>query len=428
MTAMKRKLLKQTLSQWRSNVWLTIELIIIIIVTWYIVDLLTQVYEPMSQPRGFDIEYCYKITTTIEEGDSSSTMDGRREVLSRLRAYPGVEGVAISLQGIEPYNGSMSSGAIRDVSTPDSISFGSSQMFRCIRLGYANPDFFRVFRIGGFRGESPEDMAEAIGRGRDKMVITGCFVELIDTALTISDPYTLLGHRFDMGGFAYELTGVAQTFKRDDTSQQSSYSTAVMNFDESIDGYMQYVGGWSDMTIRVRPEADKGFTDRFIADLDHFSAGDLRVTGLQPFDQVRKAREKDALNAVKQIYLILGFLLANVFLGILGTFWYRTRQRASELAVRMSFGASRASVFRRLMTEGIIVLTIAAVISGVLIAALLRAEIRPNMELMAGLDTVWIVRTSVITYLLLLVMIFIGIYFPARMAMRLDPAIVLKEE
>ena len=47
---------------------------------------------------------------------------------------------------------------------------------------------------------------------------------------------------------------------------------------------------------------------------------------------------------------------------------------------------------------------------------------------MAGLDTEWIVRTSVITYLLLLVMIFIGIYFPARMAMRLDPAIVLKEE
>ena len=37
---------------------------------------------------------------------------------------------------------------------------------------------------------------------------------------------------------------------------------------------------------------------------------------------------------------IAGFFLANAFLAILGTFWFRTQQRREELAVRLVAGAT----------------------------------------------------------------------------------------
>lgn len=136
----------------------------------------------------------------------------------------------------------------------------------------------------------------------------------------------------------------------------------------------------------------------------------------------------DEFKAARKMYVVIGFLLVNVFLGLLGTFWYRTRQRTSELAVRMIFGASRISLFRRLMGEGLILLAVAAVIAGSLIAALLYVEIRPELTFASRIDTGWIVRDSVITFLLLLAMIFLGIWFPARAAMRVSPAAALHDE
>ena len=48
----------------------------------------------------------------------------------------------------------------------------------------------------------------------------------------------------------------------------------------------------------------------------------------------------------------MGFLLLNIFLGLLGTFWFRTQQRKGEMALMMAVGGSKQSVFFRLLSEG----------------------------------------------------------------------------
>ena len=50
-------LLKQMRRQWRPNLWLVIELVIISVVTWFIIDLLRQAYAPLTEPKGYDIEH-----------------------------------------------------------------------------------------------------------------------------------------------------------------------------------------------------------------------------------------------------------------------------------------------------------------------------------------------------------------------------------
>ena len=123
------------------------------------------------------------------------------------------------------------------------------------------------------------------------------------------------------------------------------------------------------------------------------------------------------------------FLLANVFLGLLGTFWYRTRTRVSEIALRKTLGATNSSVFRPLMAEGFTLLGIAVVIAAIIVGVLVKLEIA-NMQFYGyeALDTHAVVVNAVASLLMLAAVIAIGIWIPARSAMKVDPAISLRSE
>lgn len=51
---MKRKLTKQMCAQWRSNLWLIVELLVVSVVLWYINDFLSIRTAANFQDEGFD--------------------------------------------------------------------------------------------------------------------------------------------------------------------------------------------------------------------------------------------------------------------------------------------------------------------------------------------------------------------------------------
>ncbi len=73
--------------------------------------------------------------------------------MNRLKRFDGVEAVSISINSY-PYNGSNSGTGIKY----DTINAGSLR-----RL--VTPDFFRVFRIEGINGESPQKLASLMKEG-----------------------------------------------------------------------------------------------------------------------------------------------------------------------------------------------------------------------------------------------------------------------
>ncbi len=46
------------------------------------------------------------------------------------------------------------------------------------------------------------------------------------------------------------------------------------------------------------------------------------------------------------------FLLINVFLAVIGTFWFRVNRRRNELGLRMAVGSSRRRLQQLLIGEG----------------------------------------------------------------------------
>ena len=62
---MNKKLFTQIKNEWRSNLWLAIELLLVSVVMWYIVDSLYCTTATYLEPRGFDISHTYHIEMGI---------------------------------------------------------------------------------------------------------------------------------------------------------------------------------------------------------------------------------------------------------------------------------------------------------------------------------------------------------------------------
>ena len=59
---MSRRLLKQITTEWTSNIWLVVELIVVSVVLWYISDFLYIKADVLLQPMGLQTERVYSVT------------------------------------------------------------------------------------------------------------------------------------------------------------------------------------------------------------------------------------------------------------------------------------------------------------------------------------------------------------------------------
>lgn len=161
---MTKKLLVQIKNEWRNNLWLALELLVVSVVMWFVVDYLYTRTATYLEPRGFDISHCYliemgKLTDKSPDYIPNQTDEQEDadilELVDRLRRRPEIEAVSLS-QNSYPYNGSNST----DLVQYDTLVSGNWTIRRLV-----TPDFVRVFRYQGTRGETPEQLAGMLERG-----------------------------------------------------------------------------------------------------------------------------------------------------------------------------------------------------------------------------------------------------------------------
>ena len=132
---MMKQLLKQIYNERRSNAFLWIELLLVFVVLWYIIDLVYVTLHIYYQPMGFNIENTYvlrmnrltdKSTDFNPELTVKDDMTALREIAGRLSRHPEVESVCISQNSI-PYNEGCSGASFR---FPDNDTVWISTMDR----------------------------------------------------------------------------------------------------------------------------------------------------------------------------------------------------------------------------------------------------------------------------------------------------------
>ena len=413
---MNKKLFTQIKNEWRGNTWLAIELLLVSVVMWYITDTLYCSTATYLEPRGFNTDHCYLISmgklnekspdcVAYQKGDEKRDV---LELLNRLQRRPDIEAASLSNNSY-PYNGSNSTTTMQ--LQGDSVIVGGWFIRRMV-----TPDFVRVFRYEGVNGETPEQLAQMLEE--DKILASE----------NIYDPYgrklrDYQGKPFYWGGDTTEtqILGAALKPVRYDDFEQARFCYSMV-------AKMTRADVNQELCVRVRPEHDNDFIARLKADSEsQYRIGNIFISDIRSFKDIRRNFQQAQSNGIRNLVTGMAFLLVNIFLGLLGTFWFRTQQRKSEIALHKAHGATNGMVFTRLLSEGWLLLLIITPIALIIDFNLAHAELNSWRN---GTTLEWdrLLFCAGISFLLIALMIAIGIGIPARKAMKIDPAEALHNE
>lgn len=414
---MQKKLFTQIRNEWRGNLWLALELLVVSVVLWYIIDMLYCSLATYNEPRGFDTGHCYLIemgVLTDKSPDYKTGTDWHDDILTlaeRLRHRPEVEAVSLS-QNSYPYNGSNST---------DPVQYDTLRSPGWTIRRLVTPDFVRVFRYRGAQGETPEQLAEMLRKG--EFLASDNLYRRYGIRMT-----SLVGKDFHLFGdttYSFRLGAALQNVRYSDFQQARSSYSFVYNIEQLDRGF---INPDNELCVRVKENMDKDFIARLKADSESlYRIGNIYIADIRSFTDIRRSYQQSMMNELRNYTVGMAFLMLNIFLGLLGTFWFRTQQRRSEIALHKAMGATDGAVFGRLMGEGLFLLlavTVPAVIIDVLLA---------HFELNSwrnGTTLEWprLAFSAAATFILIAAMIGIGIGIPARRAMKVQPAEALHDE
>lgn len=416
---MKRKLLTQIGNEWRSNVWLALELLIVSVVMWYITDYLYTNISIINEPRGFDTEHCYLIhyaelteqaADFIPDRSPEERNDDLAAMLDRLRQRPEVECVAMG-QNSYFYNRSNSDSEL----TVDTFST------KALRR-YVTPDFPIVFRMQGANGETSEQLAEML-KGENTILVSD---NLFARRYGIKNMRDFIGKEMYDHSVSDSIPAIikaAYVTARYNDFRSKDRSRSIIN-SVAKDYYLFF----NEMVVRVRDNMDKDFIENLMNDADrHFRIGNYYIASVESFDNVRDVHQRAWVQKMKGYYAGAAFLALNIFLGLLGTFWFRTQQRTAEIAIRKVNGATRGDIFRRIIGEGELILFIVTPLAALIDYGLVHLELNSYYHY-AYFEPSRFFACLLISWGLMSVMIFLGIVIPANRAMKIAPAIALKDE
>lgn len=439
---MKRKLFRQISNEWRSNLWLGVELLIVSVVLWYAVDFITVATAKRLEPQGFDTTSTIRMDfTSIPEASPEYVQfddglnywqhwaKGINTLLSRVSNHPDVIAAGSANGGGQPFDGSWSTtsmveaypqhgdtlriGEIKGENTDDRPDDVNYRLYKV----EMTPENLKVFDIHGIDGETPEELGEILRRGE---------ILISESAVVRSDraPQSLRGCQFYLKNDTTRTLRVGAVIPYlNSTSRFKGVSNAakyISLLDSTSYGYT--------LNVRVRPGREKAFIDDIYDNADKlYTAYNVTFDEINTYADYAADFERDDRLHLRNWAVCIGFLLLSIFLGVFGTFWFRTQQRVSEIAIRKTFGARRRQISARLTGEGLGILLLATIPAVLIDTALAYHELNTHLY-GVYLAPGRLLLEIAITFLLMAVMIVLGTWIPARRAMRSDPARALAAE
>ena len=406
-------------AEWRANIWMAVELLLVSVVMFVLADKIYTVVASINEPLGFNTEHCYilrvrELTDAAPDFKEYESRDDRyRDLITlkeRVLARPEISAATISSNAV-PYNPNNSMNQL-DI---DTFSMADAPLL----VRRVDPDFFKVFCIEGADGQSAEELGEILVRDR---IIPSDNALLRKAGIRSLKP--LYGKQMVLSGSDTLTLGASfKPMKYNDYSTVHGWAGASMfeRFHPNMMGFMEGI------SVRVNDNMDKDFKEKLMADADRqLRVGNWYVASVDSFDFIKEDYNRSSATETRNVVICALFLLVNIFLGILGTYWFRTQQRVKEIALRMVSGATRGDIFRRILGEGQILLLLVTPPAIVIDYLLTIYEFTSWYD--GYFEPVHFCVSVIAAWGLMALMIAVGIYFPARRAMAISPAAAMKTD
>lgn len=409
---MIRHIFKIIWTERKTNTWLLLELILVFCILWFCADYLYFMVNRYLEPKGFDIEHTYRIefgTKDDWEGDWEERINYKWAIYDRVKAYPTVEQASYSVFA-QPYGAYTGNKYLVD------------SVEQMVTDKMVTPEFFDVFHIKMITGRI-FNWDDAVS-GNYAIISAGA------DNLFAHKPPTEIKY-IDLGKNKHKVIGVAERSKKNDYDDYAHIAYVPLKKDDD------FMPSWSDLSIRVKPEADYNFIEKFKEDMQaQLEVGPYYLTSVVSIEKDRqRAIDRAGYdNNFKSIYSIAGFLIINIFLAVIGSFWFRMQARRSEIGLRLALGASKRNVKLMFTTETVIILFIASIIATILCVNISMIDILKDIgiPIINREEGEVIVNQHFINYILtlltLLIVTIFAVWYPAYRASRIQPSEALKEE
>lgn len=425
---MIRHLFKIIWNERKANAWIVVEYVVVFCILWFCVDYLYFMARSYTEPLGYDIDYTYRIQMGQKEpadgeNEQELTEDELYNLsltfLNRLKNHPDVENASLSHGGM-PFGFSQ---------WTNSFFIESDSLDITIRMKGVTTGFFDVFRLqttGSLFNWEDKAAQNQILISSDRY---GRFGQYPQAEHHLSDVRTLKA-RWEEDAPHFQVIGTVNKVK--DTFDEPYVSTMF----RPLERYQLNLADLQNV-IRIKPGKEKGFEERFTREMQsQLNIGPfflVSVTSLQ--DLSRKAQEikatDDKLNGV---YAITAFLVVNIFLGLIGTFWYRTQSRRSEVGLRIALGATRGKVKGIMLLETMLLLFVSSLLAVNICVNIGQTDLLEaigvplanRVQVGAGIEQEFI--NYLLTFLFLALISVFAVWYPAKQASDIPPAEALREE
>jgi len=357
---------------------------------------------------------------TIVESDDESQKDLLLNdfwtIIDRIKRYPGVEYLSVS-EASSPYSGSwMTRGFFID------------SIKEYYQIKSVTPDFFNVYKIDIEKGRifNWDSSDEVMISANDHNEFLKKEVLKLDTVN--------YGEQRDRDHKLMNVVGVTNRSKR---SEFDSYGGIVyLPWKKNDRGIIGYISA-TEISIRLKPGTQKDFVENFTKNMqEQISVGPYFLTSVQSLET---AREEYMLwtnisNNMKSIFSITAFILINIFLAIMGTFWFRIQARRSEIGLRIALGSTKINIKKILIGEASLLLFLSSIIGTIICINISATDVLGILGIPQAKRDESVINFSQyfidysFTFLFLAFIIVFAIWYPAQKAAKIPPAIALKDE
>lgn len=431
---MWKLILKNLWSRRRRNGWLLAELILVAILSWYIFEPVMVVTYERHLPLGYDADRLCMVSVGMlpqeapgyepQAADSASLMQTYLNLVDRARQHPDVEQATPVLSFVYP--GAMGNG------TSSFIAEGDSVAHTALFIEFLpHTHFFETYGFQSGKGSMSAAQLSDLDNG-DYYIMTEDLLEgMFRTHIYRNQ------RCWKVNGTDTCYTAVKGTVKSCKCLSNKRPVPIVFMPLQNPD----IRSSLDNMRIVVRLKEGVRM-ERFLHDfrswmLRQLRIGNLYARELQSYDEINAAREfSDSTVLYRRSLSIALFFLVNLCLGVIGTFWMQTRTRREEVGVMLSYGATPHRIRLLLLGEGTALTTLATFIGCFIYLQYAFSEgLNTGSSLMEAVTPSWVDNfglhfffVSLMVYVILLLVVWIGIYIPARRISSISPTEALRDE
>ena len=414
---MVKHIWKMIWNQRSSNGWIFMELLLVFGALWVMMDSMLVSWYIYRQPLGFDIANVYKINIGKKSAgipgyqpDSLlATSEGEDliRLVENIRRAEEVDEICVASSSC-PYTWSNSWSQLVRADADTSVKANYFQYFE------VTPSYFDVLRIKDREGDPLRPIVEknvgdlAVTSDFEKELFEGesCIGKQVKWSINGTETMT--------------VSAVTSPIRQNEFKVSTPCFYGLMRTDEEVVETVSWKKAENmDCLVRMKDGFKADGMDTFLDRMgERLEVNNLYVSCVIPLEEQRPVILKGRLDNLKKKTALVGFMLVNVFFGIVGTFWLRTQYRRGELGLRSALGASQGILKRYLDVEGLSLLAFTVPLVLVFIV---------NTGRMAYSGWRFLVTFGG-AFLLLAGMIWVGIWFPARRIAKMNPAEALHYE